>query len=78
MNGYAYVSGAFTPPSFAPSYSSFKSLPEALSREQLHPEGQHLLPEAVNGAAGGDAKTKDDACKLVSEISETTCFSSLP
>ncbi|KAJ6654641.1 hypothetical protein lerEdw1_006794 [Lerista edwardsae] len=55
-----------------PSYSSFKSLPAALSQEQLNLEGRGLVPEEVDGAAAQDSGTQNDSHRVTAEVNDTT------
>ncbi|CAI5794372.1 Hypothetical predicted protein [Podarcis lilfordi] len=54
-------------------YSSFKSLPEALSLEQLHLDRHHSPPDEADGAAITDVGTKEGSHWVVSKASKTSC-----
>ncbi|XP_053137835.1 microtubule organization protein AKNA isoform X2 [Hemicordylus capensis] len=57
-------------------YSSFKSLPEAMSLEQLQPDKRHLSPEDVDGPTAGDAGTKDSSRRMAANMNGTARISS--
>ncbi|KAL8174429.1 UNVERIFIED_CONTAM: hypothetical protein K2H54_044546, partial [Gekko kuhli] len=59
-------------------YSSFKSLPEVMSFEQLHLYDHSLSPDAIDSAATRDSGTKDSNRGKVPEDNETICLSSSP
>ncbi|XP_060106609.1 microtubule organization protein AKNA [Heteronotia binoei] len=57
-------------------YSSFKSLPEVMSFEQLDLYDHSLSPDAIESAAAGDSGTKDNHQRKMPEANETICLSS--
>lgn len=61
---------------FFTSYSSFKSLPEVMSLEQLHLYDHNLSPDAMDSATARDSGTKDSCHGKESEDKDTICLSS--
>ncbi|XP_061460081.1 microtubule organization protein AKNA isoform X2 [Rhineura floridana] len=57
-------------------YSSFKSLPEALSLEQLDLGGHNLPPDVTDAAASGDVGTKEGSPLTVSKDGKAARVSS--
>ncbi|XP_063001042.1 microtubule organization protein AKNA [Elgaria multicarinata webbii] len=57
-------------------YSSFRSLPEAMSLERLHHSGHNFSPEETDGAAAKDAGTKDGSLQMASKESKAARISS--
>nr|XP_034968735.1 microtubule organization protein AKNA isoform X2 [Zootoca vivipara] len=57
-------------------YNSFKSLPEALSLEQLHLNRHYSPPDEADGAAIRDVGTTEGSLWGVSKASKTSCRSS--
>ncbi|XP_032993631.1 microtubule organization protein AKNA [Lacerta agilis] len=54
-------------------YNSFKSLPEALSLEQLHLNRHYSPPDEADGAAIRDVGTKEGSLWVVSKAGKTSC-----
>ncbi|XP_077778274.1 microtubule organization protein AKNA isoform X1 [Podarcis muralis] len=54
-------------------YNSFKSLPEALSLEQLHLDSHYSRPDEADGTAIMDVGTKEGSHWVVSKASKTSC-----